>query len=110
MKRTALRRRTPLRSTRGLVRTPLTISGRRSSTWHRSRQWCFDRAHGRCEAMVSADCTGRAEHAHHLVLRSQGGADDPSNLMALCHACHAHVHANPTESYERGFLRHREAS
>ena len=26
---------------------------------------------------------------HHVVKRSQGGADDPSNLVALCRPCHA---------------------
>lgn len=103
-------KRSRLRRTRGLVRSPLTIKGKRSSTWHRSRQWCFDRAHDHCEAAASPDCTHRAEHAHHMLMRSQGGADDPSNLLAVCAPCHEHIHAHPEDSYERGFLRHREAS
>ncbi len=32
-------------------------------------------------------CSRRAVHAHHVVPRSRGGSDDPSNLVALC-ACH----------------------
>lgn len=105
-----LRRRTPLRSTRGVVRVPLTIKGKRSAGWHRSRQWCFDRAHGLCEAKVHEDCTGRAEHAHHILLRSQGGSDGQENLLAVCHACHGWIHLHPGLSYELGFLRHREAA
>jgi hypothetical protein len=30
---------------------------------------------------------------HHIVYRSQGGCDDPSNLITLCPACHKKVHA-----------------
>jgi hypothetical protein len=107
-----LRRRTPLpRGTRGLVRVPLTIRGRRSAGWHRSRQWCFDRAHGRCEAHIAAAaCTGRAEHAHHILMRSQGGSDDPANLLAVCHGCHRWIHDHTGWAYERGFLRRMEAS
>ncbi len=32
-------------------------------------------------------CSRRAAHAHHVELRSHGGADTPENLVALC-ACH----------------------
>lgn len=100
MKRTPLTRRTPLR-----------IRGKRSAAWTRSRTWCFDRAHGRCEANIAAAaCTGRAEHAHHRLMRSQGGSDDPSNLLAVCGRCHRHIHNNPGWAYERGFLLHRDAS
>lgn len=66
--------------------------------------WCFDRAHGLCEAHVADGCTGRAEHAHHRRMRSHGGSDDPSNLVALCGACHDHIHLNPAWSYEHGWL------
>lgn len=106
VRRTPLQRVAMPRGARGLVRSPLTIGGKRSSSWHRSRLWCFDRAQGRCEARVSDDCTGRAEHAHHRLMRSQGGSDDPSNLAALCGACHAFVHLNPAWSYEYGWLLH----
>lgn len=45
---------------------------------------------------------------HHRRLRSQGGDNSASNLVCLCHACHngstGAVHAQPSLSYERGFL------
>ena len=57
-----------------------------------------------CEAMTSA-CTVRPAHRHHVILRSQGGHDGPT--LDVCAPCHLHIHANPAEAYERGWLRHR---
>jgi len=31
--------------------------------------------------------------AHHVIARNEGGADHPSNLIALCASCHARVEA-----------------
>ena len=33
-------------------------------------------------------CSRAAVHAHHIIPRSRGGADDPSNLISLCAAHH----------------------
>ncbi len=39
-------------------------------------------------------CRARSRlHVHHIVFRSHGGSDDPSNLITLCLACHALVHS-----------------
>jgi 5-methylcytosine-specific restriction endonuclease McrA len=40
---------------------------------------------GFCQVPV---CSRPAAHAHHIVRRSQGGSDDPSNLVSLCAAHH----------------------
>ena len=32
-------------------------------------------------------------HVHHIVFRSQGGSDSPSNLIVLCEECHNDLHA-----------------
>jgi 5-methylcytosine-specific restriction endonuclease McrA len=32
-------------------------------------------------------------HVHHIVFRSQGGSDAPSNLIVLCEECHTDLHA-----------------
>lgn len=105
MKRTELKRRTPLRASTKLRSGRLNqnpTTGNRE--WRKVRAWVIDRAKGRCE--VRADgCTGHADHVHHVVLRAQGGADTPDNLLASCWRCHSFVHANPALSRERGWLR-----
>lgn len=63
------------------------------------------RAMGVCEAATEV-CTGEVQHTHHRKLRSAGGSHDPRNLLAVCHACHDFVHANPDLSYEHGWLLH----
>lgn len=69
------------------------------------RNAVFSRAGGWCEAAVKGVCQGRAVHPHHVLRRSQGGLDVPANLLAVCFACHRHIHDNPAWSLARGFLR-----
>jgi len=58
-------------------------------------QRVLERDGGRCQV---PGCSRAAVHAHHVLYRSRGGEDDPSNLVSLCAAHHLHgVH--------RGFLR-----
>ena len=68
------------------------------------RQIVSDRSRGICEAMCAHECARTAEHVHHRLMRSQGGSDEPDNLLHVCHVCHAYIHAHPTEAYERGWL------
>lgn len=35
---------------------------------------------------------------HHVVPRSQGGSDDPDNLILLCEECHRTLHEAPWKS------------
>jgi 5-methylcytosine-specific restriction endonuclease McrA len=35
----------------------------------------------------------RGRHHHHIVFRSRGGKDTPSNLLVLCDWCHTAIHA-----------------
>lgn len=60
------------------------------------------RAGGRCERC------GRnpIQEYHHKLMRSAGGMGTLDNCAGLCWPCHGHVHANPTESYEHGWLLH----
>lgn len=97
--RKPLRRRTPMRG----ARAAFTRRGKPKPLWWKIRRDVESRAGGRCE--VRADgCTIRGEHAHHRLMRSQGGPDDAGNLLWVCPSCHHYVHAHPTESYERGWL------
>lgn len=61
-----------------------------------------------CQAHLEG-CTVRAVHAHHVLMRSQGGRNDPDNglSLALCRNCHEGVHADPEQSYRDGWLRRR---
>ena len=69
------------------VRTWEVLLERRSTPERRA----IDRDRGYCQV---PGCSRGAVHAHHVVYRSRGGADDPSNLVALCAAHHLHgVHA-----------------
>lgn len=40
--------------------------------------------------------TSDSLHAHHVIYRSQGGSNDPENLLMLCHECHSLVHSDKT--------------
>ena len=61
--------------------------GRDSATleeWRAVKAFVAERSGGRCEA-----CTMRpARDPHHVVKRSAGGADVPSNVIHLCRPCH----------------------
>lgn len=41
-------------------------------------------------------CKGPGSHVHHIVYRSHGGKDVPSNLLYVCHDCHRDIHAKVT--------------
>lgn len=63
------------------------------------------RSRGFCE-ITHVGCTGRAVHVHHKRRRSQGGTDDPENLLHLCRKGHDFVHSNPEISFRKGWLLH----
>ena len=48
-------------------------------------------AHER-EFALDLPCSYGEPHVHHRRLRSQGGTDDPENLLTLCSAHHRHAH------------------
>lgn len=45
---------------------------------------------------------------HHRKLKSRGGKDEVSNLVAICHKCHnlgtRSIHLNPKEATEKGWM------
>ena len=63
------------------------------------------RSSSQCEARFSEDCTGRADHLHHVVLRSQGGNNMADNLVSCCYACHAELHDHPLRARAAGLIR-----
>lgn len=92
----------------GLSRRPGRPKGKRQATYEvefrKQRPVVIERSDGRCEARVDGVCTGRVDHVHHRRLRRQGGTNELTNLLAVCHACHTWIHANTGRSYELGLL------
>lgn len=44
---------------------------------------------------AKCDCCGRPAQKledHHVLPKSMGGVDEPSNVVSICHACHALMH------------------
>jgi hypothetical protein len=95
MKRTAIKRsETPFRRSAMQARKPEpdddaeTVSEEYLAMVRELRK----RARDQCEASVQGYCGGDGQHAHHRLLRSQGGPDDIANMLWLCFACHRWWH------------------
>lgn len=71
----------------------------------RSKAEIRRRSGGYCE-IIHVGCTGFAQHAHHRRMRSQGGSDEPVNLLDVCTVGHDYIHANPKLAHQRGWLLH----
>ena len=68
------------------------------------RAFVAERAGGLCEAQTSGVCTTYGQHAHHVLRRSQGGQDEPSNLLFVCAKCHMWIHDHPDRACALGLL------
>jgi len=79
------------------------IAGHVSKEWKQARQSVMARSDGFCEVRTPM-CDARANQVHHIKRRSQGGPDEPGNLLATCASCHDWIHANVAESKRRGWL------
>lgn len=105
MKRSGpIKRSTPLQAKTPLKRTgPIKARRKSEPELQKSRSVAFERADWICEARWEG-CTGRAEHAHHRLRRSQGGKHTPNNLLAVCAWCHEQIHRNPAKAFDLGHL------
>ncbi len=59
--------------------------------WRRTRESVLRRDKFRC-VECGKPCTRAEADIHHLMPRSAGGSDEPSNLVTLCDGCHAAHH------------------
>ena len=64
----------------------------------------LERSQGLCE-IAHGPHIHKADHLHHVLMRSQGGKHDADNLLAVCWPIHAYLHDHPALSYEQGWLR-----
>lgn len=93
MKRSGpLKRRTPLRNRRN-----------RDTEWEQARQFVIDRDRV-CQASEHPHDCGMGWHVHHIKRRSQGGTNDPWNLVLLCGIAHGYVHDHPAWARTVGLL------
>ena len=88
-----------------LKRTPMKRKPRRrpAMTPEEYELVMITRALGRCEARVSPACSRAPEAWHHRQTRAVGD-NSPAKGLALGTHCHVHVHANPEEAREHGWI------
>lgn len=79
-------------------------SSEEQSAWLRARQIVLARDQHRCQQCQEQCEKGEAD-VHHVIPRSLGGLDEPSNLITLCDGCHGAVHPNQQAILSQGFLR-----
>ena len=95
MKRTSLKRRTPIRKMSRKRKTEYPVY---SSL---SRQFLFD--HPVCQFN---GCANRSTHVHHRPGRYGNKYTDVNEFMALCFKCHHFIHhENPNVARQLGYLK-----
>ena len=62
-----------------------------------SKAACLNRDNYTCQCCKTKKGT---LHAHHIVYRSQGGADTLDNLITLCEECHKKLHKGELHTFE----------
>ncbi len=118
MKRSPLRRRTPLHRGGWLARrTPLrSVSPKRAKVQRQRREMVREELARRelCEAGAKIRfgghrslCAGLAVDLHEPLTRARGGSIlDPANTVAVCRSCHDWIHAFPDAATRLGLLRY----
>lgn len=116
MKRTELKRTTPLRSTASLPRTarlargpvkPRKTPGAKTTTEQSARLIVWGRAGGRCEICTEAWATNY-QHRKGKAHCTAAELWDPVNGLAVCgqgnySGCHGYLHQNPATAYASGW-------
>lgn len=59
------------------------------SAWVKLRRNILDRDMHLCQPCLAKGRPTPAPMVDHIVAKADGGTDDPSNLRAICSACHA---------------------
>lgn len=104
MKRTELKRKTPLRRTAWKAR-PSKKAKERRARMKLLRPLVRERCGDRCEVVIDGQrCPARMAHCHHVLPVGRGGIDDLTNLLGVCAAHHIHIHQNPHWAVTHGYL------
>lgn len=67
--------------------------------WRRIRDR-YIAEHPLCEKCKKEGRLTPAQEVHHIVPLSQGGTNDPKNLMALCTSCHSEITAREGDRWK----------
>ena len=73
-------------------RDPKYLTFYRSKDWKRQSRAKLESVQYKCEARLSG-CQLYAVEVHHIKPLAEGGTNNFSNLISLCHRCHARIHA-----------------
>lgn len=60
--------------------------------FYNTKAFVLARDNYRCQNSKAGIKHSKALHVHHIVFRSQGGTNSPSNLITLCASCHKALH------------------
>ena len=104
MKRTPLKRKTPLKRTGSLA----PVSKKRAKTNRQRAKFVAEELGKRrwCEAHIANVCTRHSTEIHEPILRSAGGSIlDRANSVAICRMCHRWVHNNIAEAKKLGLIK-----
>ena len=58
-----------------------------TAKWKQTRRYIHARDGDRCRRCGASGAVQRL-YTHHILPRTQGGSDNPSNLMLVCQSCH----------------------
>jgi 5-methylcytosine-specific restriction protein A len=71
-----------------------------SGSWKKIRA-IYAAEHPLCEQCLKEGRYVRMEHVHHIIPLSEGGTNDPGNLMSLCKSCHSRIHAEHGDRWHK---------
>jgi 5-methylcytosine-specific restriction endonuclease McrA len=75
--------------------------------WVEARGEALLRDRFRCIPQMAEDCSGHAEHVHHIAGRVGKDPHRLTNLVSVCYRCHESIHGNPRRAYDLGWMRKR---
>lgn len=105
MRRTALRRLTPLRRRKRL--NPVSAKRAAIADERRALVARILSERPRCEVNDGYRCLRASAHLHERLTRARGGSIlDPTNVVAICWNHHRYIHDNPEWAASRGLLQH----
>lgn len=77
--------------------------------WNKLRWEVLTRDQFTCYRCDKCSQKGRGLTPHHIIPRSQGGLDDPDNLITLCDPCHNYIELEKIYNLEQIYLSYEDA-